>query len=85
MDIRELADNLGEKIEQALPHSLASSRRDLHDNINTLIQESFSKLDVVTRAEFDRQSDILAATRKRLEQAEKHLDTLEAKLANTTP
>ena len=82
MDIRELADSLGEKIEQTLPESLASSRQDLHDNINTLIQESLSKLDVVTRAEFDRQSDILAATRKRLEYAEKNLDALEAQLAN---
>lgn len=85
MDMRELADSLGEKIEQVLPEGLASSRQDLHNNINTLIQESFSKLDVVTREEFDRQADILAATRSRLEQAEKLLSTLEAQLAEDKP
>jgi BMFP domain-containing protein YqiC len=85
MDMRELADSLGEKIEQVLPEGLASSRQDLHNNINTLIQESFSKLDVVTREEFDRQADILAATRSRLEQAEKLLSALEAQLAEDKP
>ncbi|MBL4607979.1 MAG: accessory factor UbiK family protein [Pseudomonadales bacterium] len=85
MDMRELADNLGEKIEQVLPEGLSSSRQDLHNNINTLIQESFSKLDIVTRAEFDRQADILAATRSRLEQAEKQLSVLEAQLNAENP
>ena len=84
MDIRELADSFGEKIEQALPESLSSTRQDLHKNINTLIQEAFSKLDVVTREEFDQQRDVLAATRCRLEQAEKLLSALEAQLDEDT-
>ena len=85
MDMRELADNLGEKIEQVLPEGLASSRQDLHSNISTLIQEGLGKLDVVTREEFDRQADILAATRGRLEQAEKLLSALEAQLSEDKP
>ncbi len=85
MDMRELADNLGEKIEQVLPEGLASNRQDLHNNISTLLQEGLSKLDVVTREEFDRQADILAATRGRLEQAEKLLSALEAQLSEDQP
>lgn len=85
MDMRELADSLGERIEQVLPEGLASSRQDLHSNISALIQEGLGKLDVVTREDFDRQADILAATRGRLEQAEKLLSVLEEKLSENKP
>lgn len=85
MDIREAADQLGSKIERALPEGLAASRQDLHNNIRALIQESFGKLDLVTREEFDRQTEVLAQTRNRLEMAQKQLDLLEAQLEQNKP
>ena len=44
---------------------------------NTLLQSAFTRLDLVTREEFDTQTRVLARTREKLEQLEKTVTTLE--------
>lgn len=80
MDIRELADTLNDKIGRLLPEGLASARDDLQGRIHTLIQETLSTLNLVSREEFELQQEILLRTRLRLEQAEKDLRILEQRL-----
>ena len=84
MDTQDLADNLGEKITRLLPEGFADTRRDFHNNINVLLEESLSKLNIVSREEFDIQAEILTNTRIRLEAAEKQLALLEKQLKPTT-
>lgn len=80
MDIRELADTLNDKIGRLLPEGLANTRDDLQGSMHTLIQETLSTLNLVSREEFELQQAVLLRTRLRLEQAEKQLRILEQRL-----
>lgn len=80
MDIRELADTLNDKIGRLLPEGLANTRDDLQGHMHTLIQETLSTLNLVSREEFELQQEVLLRTRLRLEQAEKDLRILEQRL-----
>ena len=42
--------------------------------MRTLVQSALSRLDMVSREEFDTQADILARTRARVEQLEQELE-----------
>lgn len=84
MNTQDIADNLSEKIANLLPESFADTRQDVHSNIITLLEETLSKLNIVSREEFDIQAEILANTRIRLEAAEKQLSQLEEQLKPTT-
>jgi len=44
--------------------------------LRTMVQSALSKLDMVSRDEFDSQAEILARTRARVEQLEQQLDQL---------
>ena len=52
----------------------------LQQQIKQMLQSSFSKLDLVTRDEFDAQSAVLSRTREKLEQLKAQVAALEAKL-----
>ncbi len=54
-------------------------QEDVQKNIHTLLQGALSRLDLVTREEFDAQTQVLARTREKLEQLEKTLTGLEQK------
>lgn len=53
----------------------------MQQQIKTLLQSSFAKLDLVTRDEFDAQAAVLLRTRERLEQLEARVAELEARTA----
>ena len=64
------------KINEALEKSPA---KDIEKNVKALMSQGFSKLDLVTREEFDIQTQVLARTREKLEALEKRVAELEAK------
>ncbi len=68
------------KINHALENSPA---KDIEKNVKAMMSQGFSKLDLVTREEFDVQAQVLATTRARLEALELKLAALEA--ARQTP
>lgn len=49
---------------------------DVKRNIRALIQNSFSKMDLVTREEFETQRAILARTREKVDALERQLNAL---------
>lgn len=55
--------------------------KDVERNIKAMLSQSFSKLDLLTREEFDTQAQVLARTRLRLEELERRVAELEQKLA----
>lgn len=63
------------KINQALENSPA---KDIEKNVKAMMSQGFSKLDLVTREEFDVQAQVLANTRARLEALEAQVAALEA-------
>jgi BMFP domain-containing protein YqiC len=73
-------NDLQDKINQAFESSPA---KDIERNVKAMMTQGFSKLDLVTREEFDVQAQVLAKTRAKLEALELRVAELEAKLAAT--
>ena len=68
------------KFSEALENSPA---KDIEKNVKALMSQGFSKLDLVTREEFDIQAQVLARTRARLEALEARVAALESPAAPT--
>lgn len=58
--------------------SSSSPLADMEKNIHALLQGAFTKLELVSREEFDVQADLLRVTREKLDLLQKRLDTLES-------
>ncbi|MCW8923359.1 MAG: accessory factor UbiK family protein [Gammaproteobacteria bacterium] len=77
MENKYTFDDLAKKITGLLPGNVQQIQQDLETNIKALLQSSLSKMNLVTREEFDVQSALLARTREKLEQLEKQLAEIE--------
>ena len=75
---RETIDKLARKLAEAVPEGLRSARDDLEQNFRSVLHSGISRLDLVTREEFDVQQAVLARTREKLEALERRLSTMEA-------
>ena len=73
----KLIDDIARQISAAIPSGVKGMQEDVQKNIHTLLQGALSRLDLVTREEFDAQSQVLARTREKLEQMEKTVAALE--------
>jgi BMFP domain-containing protein YqiC len=78
MDPRTL-DDLARRLSAAVPESLTAVRRDLESNFKAVLQSGLSKLDLVTRQEFDVQAGVLRRTREKLEALERRLAEVEGR------
>jgi ubiquinone biosynthesis accessory factor UbiK len=56
----------------------SSPAKDVEKNMRALLSQGFAKLDLVTREEFDVQTQVLARTREKLAALEKLVAELEA-------
>lgn len=74
---KESIENLAKKLAETLPEGLRSMREDLESNFRGVLRSGISKLDLVTREEFEVQEAVLARTREKLEQLEAKLAALE--------
>jgi BMFP domain-containing protein YqiC len=75
MDKPNFFQDLQAKINQAIENSPA---KDIEKNVKAMLNQGFSKLDLVTREEFDVQAQVLAKTRAKLEALETRVEELEA-------
>jgi hypothetical protein len=69
-------EEISGKLGQVLAESPA---KDLEKNLRAVLQSVFSKLDLVTREEFDVQQAVLLRTREKLEALEAKVAALEAR------
>jgi BMFP domain-containing protein YqiC len=72
-----LIDDLAQRLAGAVPESVSALRRDLEQNFKGVLQSQLSRLDLVTREEFDVQAAVLKRTRAKLAALEKRLAALE--------
>lgn len=70
-------DDLARRLAESLPPGIAALRDDVERNFRAVLQAGLSRLDLVTRQEFDVQTGVLRRTRERLEQLEGRLAALE--------
>jgi len=71
---RDAINKLTSDITSLLPDDIRQLQDDLESNIRTLLQDSLSKMNLVTREEFDVQTEVLQRTREKLDRLEKQLD-----------
>lgn len=76
----KVLDELAKKLADAVPPGLQDARRDMEKNFHAVLQGAFSRLDLVTREEFDVQAKVLARTREKLESLSARLAELEDNL-----
>lgn len=74
-------ESLAQQLHSVLPQGLKNVGNDLEEKFKQILQAQLAKLDVVTREEFDVQSQVLLRTREKLNQLEQRLDELSAKAA----
>ena len=74
--MQTIANDMQTKVGDAIRQSPA---KDLEKNVRGLMTQGFQKLDLVTREEFDLQTQVLAKTRAKLEELEAKVNALENK------
>jgi ubiquinone biosynthesis accessory factor UbiK len=72
-------DELARRLAEALPGGLKTLQADAEQNFRAVLQAGLSRLDLVTREEFDVQAAVLKRTREKLEALEARLAALESR------
>jgi len=73
-------DDLARRLSNLVPPGMQQARADLEQNIKTTLQMSLSKLELVTREEFDVQRAVLLRTREKMDALERTIEQLEVRL-----
>jgi ubiquinone biosynthesis accessory factor UbiK len=76
LDAKKIEDVVN-TITSAMPSGFTSMQEDVEKNIRAALSATFSKLDLVTREEFDVQTQVLHRTREKLEALELRVAELE--------
>lgn len=77
MDKTNFLNDLQARLSKAFENTPA---KDLEKNVKAMLTQGFSRLDLVTREEFEVQAQVLVRTRARLEALEARVAELEARI-----
>lgn len=75
MNNPKFLDEISARLNEAAANS---PLKDFEKNARALLGQGFAKLDLVTREEFDIQSELLARTRQKLDELEARVASFEA-------
>ena len=70
-------EDIAKQVTDAIPPSLKNIASDFEEKTKSILQKKLSQLDVVTREEFDVQTQVLLKTREKLSQLEQKVEKLE--------
>lgn len=76
LDAKKIEDVVN-TITNAMPSGFTSMQEDVEKNVRAALSATFAKLDLVTREEFDVQTQVLHRTREKLEALEVRVAELE--------
>ena len=77
----KLLDEISAKIKDAVAQSPA---KDIEKNLQAVLQSVFSRLNLITREEFDVQQEVLLRTREKLAALEARVAAMEEKQNNVS-
>lgn len=69
-------DDLAKKLFATLPSSLQNFENEIQQKFKEILQATFTRLDLVTREEFNVQTKVLERTREKLELMQSQIDKL---------
>jgi BMFP domain-containing protein YqiC len=73
----KLLEGLNEQLTQLLGEGPKRTQQEIRNSINLIVQSAFSRLDLVTREEFDAQHEVLLRTRTLVDGLSKRVAALE--------
>jgi BMFP domain-containing protein YqiC len=76
----KVLEDLAEKLSKMVPPGLAEVQKEMQKSFHTVLVETLKRMDVVTREEFDIQTEVLLRTREKIEALEKTISKLEKKI-----
>ena len=76
-------DEIVRRLLESIPPAARSVQQDLEANFRAVLRATLSKLDLVTREEFDAQSKVLERTRAKAEALESRVAELERSLGGS--
>lgn len=79
IDLKSI-DDLARRLSDLIPADLKDARADMEQHFRATLQAGLSKLDLVSREEFDVQRAVLLRTREKLEQLERIVAVLETRI-----
>jgi BMFP domain-containing protein YqiC len=77
---KDIESSIQQAIQQAvklIPEDMTRFQKDVEKNLKSALQAAFSKMDLVSREEFDIQAELLSRTRALLEELEKKISEME--------
>jgi ubiquinone biosynthesis accessory factor UbiK len=77
---KDIEASIHQAIQQAVklvPDDMTRFQEDVEKNLKAALQSAFSNLELVSREEFDIQTELLSRTRELLEELEKKISDLE--------
>ena len=77
-------DELARRLHELVPPGMREAQADLQQHFKATLQSGLSKLDLVTREEFDVQRAVLLRTREKIELLERMVLLVEARLEALT-
>ena len=75
-------EDIAKQVTDAIPPKFKEIANDIEEKTKVVLQRKLSQLDVVSREEFDVQTQVLLKTREKLAELENKLAEIEAKLAD---
>ena len=78
---KQVIDQIDLRLASLVPPGLAEAQQDLRANFQDVLAQGLRHLDLVTREEFDVQSQVLARTRAKVDEMERRVAELEAIVA----
>jgi BMFP domain-containing protein YqiC len=78
---RQDIDQIALRLVSLVPPGLAQAHQDLRTNFHDVLAHGLRRLELVTREEFDVQTQLLARTRAKVEELEKRIADLETMAA----
>ncbi|SLM61938.1 MULTISPECIES: ubiquinone biosynthesis accessory factor UbiK [Dickeya] len=74
-------EQMARQVQESMPKGIREFGEDVEKKIRQVLQSQLSKLDLVSREEFDIQTQVLLRSREKLAHLEQRLAALEAKAA----
>ena len=83
MPMQRKTEELAKLITGLIPDDLRQGREDLERNIRAALNGALARMNLVTREEFDIQSELLSRTRVLVDELEKKVQDLEQRAAGS--